>query len=185
MPWWTSAASGGCRGADRPGQGVAVGGAPRGCTCWMGGSHSRGRTPLAPGTALPGPGGRGAVRVAQGRPPHPRQLREPEGAKTSCWQRWQRRRRAVGRRLGEAARRLAQGFGLWDGALYEIGGRTPTRTPPPTTPPWSLSVQFSNPRRPPSRLPSPSLPPPTPCHPPHPQQTSPSFLAHPSCPERG
>lgn len=51
-----------------------------------------------------------------------RQLREPEGAKTSCWQRWQRRRRAVGRRLGEAARRLAQGFGLWEGALYEIGG---------------------------------------------------------------
>ncbi|KAM5306872.1 transmembrane channel-like protein 8 [Glossophaga mutica] len=51
-----------------------------------------------------------------------RQLREPEGAKTSCWQRWQRRRLTAGRRLGEAARRLARGFGLWEGALYEIGG---------------------------------------------------------------
>uniref|UniRef100_A0A673VKH3 Transmembrane channel-like protein n=1 Tax=Suricata suricatta TaxID=37032 RepID=A0A673VKH3_SURSU len=51
-----------------------------------------------------------------------RQLREPQGVKTSCWQRWRRRRQTAGRRLGEAARRLAQGFGLWEGALYEIGG---------------------------------------------------------------
>ncbi|XP_053767107.1 transmembrane channel-like protein 8 isoform X2 [Desmodus rotundus] len=51
-----------------------------------------------------------------------RQLREPEGAKTSCWQRWQRRRGTAGRRLEEAAQRLARGFGLWEGALYEIGG---------------------------------------------------------------
>ncbi|KAF6299949.1 transmembrane channel like 8 [Rhinolophus ferrumequinum] len=52
-----------------------------------------------------------------------RQLREPpEGVKTSCWQRWQRRQQTAGRRLGEAVHRLAQGFGLWEGALYEIGG---------------------------------------------------------------
>ncbi|XP_037013883.2 transmembrane channel-like protein 8 isoform X5 [Artibeus jamaicensis] len=51
-----------------------------------------------------------------------RQLREPEGAKTSSRQRWRRRRSTAGRRLGEAARRLARGFGLWEGALYEIGG---------------------------------------------------------------
>ncbi|XP_032726387.1 LOW QUALITY PROTEIN: transmembrane channel-like protein 8 [Lontra canadensis] len=51
-----------------------------------------------------------------------RQLREPKGVKTSCWQRCQRRWRTVRRRLGEAAQRLAQGFGLWEGALYEIGG---------------------------------------------------------------
>ncbi|KAL2764571.1 transmembrane channel-like protein 8 [Daubentonia madagascariensis] len=51
-----------------------------------------------------------------------RQLREPEGVKTSCWQRWQCRLQMAGRRLGEAAQRLARGFGLWEGALYEIGG---------------------------------------------------------------
>ncbi|KAF3817204.1 hypothetical protein GH733_011604 [Mirounga leonina] len=51
-----------------------------------------------------------------------RQLREPEGVKTSCWQRWRSRRQIAGRRLGEAAQRLARGFGLWEGALYEIGG---------------------------------------------------------------
>nr|XP_044601782.1 transmembrane channel-like protein 8 isoform X3 [Equus asinus] len=51
-----------------------------------------------------------------------RQLREPEGVKTSCWQRWRRRRRMAGGRLREAAQRLARGFGLWEGALYEIGG---------------------------------------------------------------
>ncbi|XP_058140792.1 transmembrane channel-like protein 8 [Dasypus novemcinctus] len=50
------------------------------------------------------------------------QLREPEGVQSSCWERWRRRRRTAGRRLWEAARRLAQGFGLWEGALYEIGG---------------------------------------------------------------
>nr|XP_036268108.1 transmembrane channel-like protein 8 isoform X1 [Pipistrellus kuhlii] len=51
-----------------------------------------------------------------------RQLWEPEGAEASCWQRWRRRWAAAGRRLQGAARRLAQGFGLWEGALYEIGG---------------------------------------------------------------
>ncbi|XP_004432881.1 PREDICTED: transmembrane channel-like protein 8 [Ceratotherium simum simum] len=51
-----------------------------------------------------------------------RQLREPEGVKTSCWQRWRRRWQTAGGRLGEAVQRLAQGFGLWEGALYEIGG---------------------------------------------------------------
>ncbi|XP_066877670.1 transmembrane channel-like protein 8 isoform X3 [Kogia breviceps] len=51
-----------------------------------------------------------------------RQLREPEGLKTSCWQRWHHRQQTAGRRLGEAARRLARGCGLWEGALYEIGG---------------------------------------------------------------
>ncbi|XP_032312620.1 transmembrane channel-like protein 8 isoform X6 [Camelus ferus] len=51
-----------------------------------------------------------------------RQLREPEGVKTSCWQQWRRRQETAGRRLGEAAQRLARGCGLWEGALYEIGG---------------------------------------------------------------
>ncbi|XP_034496877.1 transmembrane channel-like protein 8 isoform X4 [Ailuropoda melanoleuca] len=51
-----------------------------------------------------------------------RQLREPEGVKTSCWQRWRRRGQTARRRLADAAHRLAQGFGLWEGALYEIGG---------------------------------------------------------------
>lgn len=59
-------------------------------------------------------------------PPYCRRLREPEGVKTSCWQRWRRRRLVAGRRLREAAQRLARGFGLWEGALYEIGGRTCT-----------------------------------------------------------
>ncbi|GAB5581360.1 transmembrane channel-like protein 8 isoform X1 [Prionailurus viverrinus] len=51
-----------------------------------------------------------------------RQLREPRGVKTSRWQRWRRRGQTAGRRLGEAARRLVRGFGLWEDALYEIGG---------------------------------------------------------------
>ncbi|XP_069916341.1 transmembrane channel-like protein 8 isoform X3 [Oryctolagus cuniculus] len=51
-----------------------------------------------------------------------RRLREPQGVKTSRWRQWQRRRRRAARRLGEAARRLSRGFGLWEGALYEIGG---------------------------------------------------------------
>ncbi|XP_037664397.1 transmembrane channel-like protein 8 isoform X2 [Choloepus didactylus] len=50
------------------------------------------------------------------------QLREPDGVRSSCPERWRRRLRKAGRRLREAARRLAQGFGLWEGALYEIGG---------------------------------------------------------------
>lgn len=77
---------------------------------------------------------RWACWVTQGplpSPPHPRQLREPEGVKTSCWQQWHHRQQTAGRRLGEAARRLARGCGLWEGALYEIGGRT--RTPIPTS----------------------------------------------------
>ncbi|XP_058532404.1 transmembrane channel-like protein 8 isoform X3 [Ochotona princeps] len=51
-----------------------------------------------------------------------RQLREPEGAKTSRWQRWRRGRQLAARRLREATRRLARGFGLWERSLYEIGG---------------------------------------------------------------
>ncbi|XP_028608627.1 transmembrane channel-like protein 8 isoform X1 [Grammomys surdaster] len=50
-----------------------------------------------------------------------RELREPEGVK-SCWQLWHRRRQVARRHLREAAQRLARGFGLWEGALYEIGG---------------------------------------------------------------
>lgn len=62
-----------------------------------------------------------------------RRLREPQGVKTSRWRQWQRRRRRAARRLGEAARRLSRGLGLWEGALYEIGGRT-RATPAPR--PW-------------------------------------------------
>ncbi|XP_006886413.1 PREDICTED: uncharacterized protein LOC102874695 [Elephantulus edwardii] len=51
-----------------------------------------------------------------------RLLREPEGAQPSLGERWQQRRQATGRRLRETAKRLASGFGLWEGALYEIGG---------------------------------------------------------------
>ncbi|KAM6175988.1 LOW QUALITY PROTEIN: transmembrane channel-like protein 8 [Erethizon dorsatum] len=51
-----------------------------------------------------------------------RQMREPEGVEITCWQRWQRRQQTMGQRLREVARRLAWGFGLWKGALYEIGG---------------------------------------------------------------
>ncbi|GAB1297113.1 Transmembrane channel-like protein 8 [Apodemus speciosus] len=51
-----------------------------------------------------------------------RELREPHGVKTSCWQSWQGPRRVARQHLSEAAQRLAQGFGLWEGALYEIGG---------------------------------------------------------------
>nr|XP_004655289.2 transmembrane channel-like protein 8 [Jaculus jaculus] len=51
-----------------------------------------------------------------------RRLREPEEDKTSCWQRWQRRRQRARQRLREAVRRLTRDFGLWEGALYEIGG---------------------------------------------------------------
>ncbi|KAM8784906.1 transmembrane channel-like protein 8 isoform 2-T2 [Rhynchonycteris naso] len=51
-----------------------------------------------------------------------RKLREPEGAKTSYWQQWQQRRGTATRRLEEAAQWLAQIFGLWEGALNEIGG---------------------------------------------------------------
>ncbi|CAH6776481.1 Tmc8 [Phodopus roborovskii] len=51
-----------------------------------------------------------------------RELREPEGVKPSCWQRWLRRGKAARQHLREAAQKLARGFGLWEGALYEIGG---------------------------------------------------------------
>ncbi|XP_024902799.1 transmembrane channel-like protein 8 isoform X5 [Pteropus alecto] len=51
-----------------------------------------------------------------------RQLREPEGVKTPYWRRWRRRGRTAKRSLEETAQQLAQGFGLWEGALYEIGG---------------------------------------------------------------
>ncbi|XP_055448365.1 transmembrane channel-like protein 8 isoform X2 [Psammomys obesus] len=51
-----------------------------------------------------------------------RELREPEGVKTSCRLRWHRRSKVARQHLTEAAQRLARGFGLWEGALYEIGG---------------------------------------------------------------
>ncbi|XP_052053837.1 transmembrane channel-like protein 8 isoform X2 [Apodemus sylvaticus] len=51
-----------------------------------------------------------------------RELREPHGVKTSCWQSCHRPRRLAQQHLSDAAQRLAQGFGLWEGALYEIGG---------------------------------------------------------------
>lgn len=74
--------------------------------------------------------GEGSARGRAGRvtgPPTatpPRQLREPEGVQTPRWRRWRRRGRTAQRSLGETAQHLAQGFGLWEGALYEIGGRT-------------------------------------------------------------
>ncbi|XP_027281348.1 transmembrane channel-like protein 8 isoform X2 [Cricetulus griseus] len=51
-----------------------------------------------------------------------RELREPEGARPSFWQRWHRREKVALQHLREAAQKLARGFGLWEGALYEIGG---------------------------------------------------------------
>lgn len=62
-----------------------------------------------------------------------RELREPEGVKNSCWQRWHRPRQVARQQLGEAAKRLGRGFGLWEGALYEIGGRIPSRPSLPTS----------------------------------------------------
>lgn len=57
-----------------------------------------------------------------------RELREPEGVKSSGCQPWHRRRQVARQHLREAAQRLARGFRLWEGALYEIGGRTPMPT---------------------------------------------------------
>ncbi|XP_023569702.1 transmembrane channel-like protein 8 isoform X2 [Octodon degus] len=51
-----------------------------------------------------------------------RKMREPEGMQMTRWQCWQQKQQTMGQRLGEVARRLAWGFGLWKGALYEIGG---------------------------------------------------------------
>lgn len=66
-------------------------------------------------------------------PRSPRELREPEGVKTSCRQRWCRRGQVARQHLREAAQKLAHGFGLWEGALYEIGGRIPYRPSYPTS----------------------------------------------------
>lgn len=52
--------------------------------------------------------------------------------KTS-WHPWHRPRRVVRQHLREAEQRLARGFGLWEGALYEIGGRIPCRPALPTS----------------------------------------------------
>ncbi|KAL6085800.1 hypothetical protein STEG23_030361 [Scotinomys teguina] len=51
-----------------------------------------------------------------------RELREPEGVKTSCWQRWRHRGQVARQHLRVAAQKLTHGFGLWEKALYEIGG---------------------------------------------------------------
>lgn len=59
-----------------------------------------------------------------------RKLREPQGETSSCWQPWRRSVQMARQRLREAAQRLARGLRLWEGALYEIGGRTP-RPPSP------------------------------------------------------
>ncbi|PNJ88208.1 TMC8 isoform 1, partial [Pongo abelii] len=104
------------------------------------------------------------------------QLREPAGVQTLRWQRWQRRRQTVERRLREAAQRLARGLGLWERALYEIGGRTrATRTSP--CPLWNPTAQIGKRRVASSHLPSPGSPDqsaPPPSHPFRPQapQTS-------------
>lgn len=50
------------------------------------------------------------------------QLREPAELQQSWRRRWVRKWQVARRRLQEAARRLAQGCGLWEGPLYEIGG---------------------------------------------------------------
>lgn len=63
--------------------------------------------------------------------------------KTSCRQRWHRRTKVARQHLAEAAQRLARGFGLWEGALYEIGGRIPCRPSLPTSlvsPPTGIVV---------------------------------------------
>lgn len=100
------------------------------------------------GEGLPGPGvGTLSDSGTPPSPPHPRQLREPQGVKSSWWQQWLRRRQIAGQRLGEAARQLAQGCGLWEGALYEIGGRNCTPSPRPASPLHSLSVHFRNQER--------------------------------------
>lgn len=115
-PWQTSASSGGCRSAilDEPRMGV--GGAPEDAPVrWM--TQGRLRSPRSC-----------------------RELREPEGVETSFWQRWHRPRRVARQHLREAEQRLARGFGLWEGALYEIGGRIPYQPhfPPPLSAPLSL-----------------------------------------------
>ncbi|XP_075415816.1 transmembrane channel-like protein 8 [Tenrec ecaudatus] len=51
-----------------------------------------------------------------------RRLRVPEGEQPSCWERWQSQRQTERRRLRDSVQRLARGFGLWEAALYEIGG---------------------------------------------------------------
>lgn len=110
-PWQTSASSGGCRSATldelRRG-GVGVGGLRR---MHLSDGLLKG-APLSPRSC--------------------RELREPEGVKTTFWQRWHRPRRVARQHLREAEQRLARGFGLWEGALYEIGGRIPCRPIFPT-----------------------------------------------------
>lgn len=113
-PWQTSASSGGCC----TGQAAA-------------GTRERQRMHLSDDSRAPLS------------PRSCRELREPEAVKT-WWQRWQRRRQVARQHLREAAQRLAGGFGLWEGALYEIGGRIPRR-PLLSTSPVSPSSLY-NPR---------------------------------------
>lgn len=78
-------------------------------------------------------GGGGTCQMDDPSPLSCRELREPEGVKSSCWQPWHRRRQVARQYLREAAQRLARGFGLWEGALYEIGGKTTCRPALPTS----------------------------------------------------
>lgn len=182
MPWWTSASSGGCCGADRPGQGVAVGAAPRGCTCWMGGSHSRGRTPLAPGTALPGlEGGWVQCGWLRDAPPipgscgSPRAPRPPAGSDGSAGGgQWGG---AWGRQRGGWPR--ASGSGKGPSTRSEVGPPPAPHLPPPLPGVSMSSLATRGGHHPACRRPP--CPHQLPCPPPRPQQTSPSFLAHPSC----
>lgn len=162
-PWWTGASSGGCPGAGPRRAAVRAG-------------ERREDAPVAGGAED------SAWRVrrvgdsgAPPSPPHTRQLREPEGVKTPYWRQWRRRGRTAKRSLGETAQQLAQGFGLWEGALYEIGGRT--CAPTPTAPLWALNVQFRIKRRASSRSPLPA-----PVPPPHPH---PLLTHRPPSPSRG
>ncbi|XP_021096825.1 transmembrane channel-like protein 8 isoform X2 [Heterocephalus glaber] len=80
-----------------------------------------------------------------------RQMREPEDMEMTCWQQWQRRQQTMAHRLREAAWRLARGFGLWEGALYEIGGRSLTSHVPSLEsccPAWKGRRAPSHPHRP-------------------------------------
>lgn len=78
---------------------------------------------------------------------HPLPITTPSQAatgpevKTSCWQQWRRRRQTVGRRLGEAARRLTRGCGLWEGG--SLRDRRYDLNPNPHLPPPPLCTSLN------------------------------------------